>query len=346
MIHGFFQMGSRWPRPPPRRWAGPSTTSSGRSAEVSPRCLRGRPGRPPARRSRTRWRARARANRPPVQPTMSVVSQSSKPTTNPATNATHGEAEEAVAHPLAERDPVRDAGPLGQHRIVAHGDQPARSTSDRRSSSTRACEKCRRATSALCSSSDWSGWSRKARSGSGSSVGNQRKPKRQQLLRPPGTARPRPACGAAPPRSGGCRTPPTCWGRRRRRLRRRRPPSSRAAVGGGPVPSRRRAARPAPLRSRARPGRAASRCRRPRQSARGPPGCPCGRWPGPGGRTGGRRRRPPARSRRRGAVTGGRVDVEAVVDGGGLDAPLGELAPGEVVDGDVAPGRVVGWELV
>ena len=67
---------------------------------------------------------------------------------------------------------------------------------------------------------------------------------------------------------------------------------------------------------------------------------PCGRWPAPGGHeplvvghveaaAGG------------GAVAGGGVDVEAVVDGGGRDAALGQLRRGEPVDGDVAPGGVV-----
>jgi hypothetical protein len=39
-------------------------------------------------------------------------------------------------------------------------------------------------------------------------------------------------------------------------------------------------------------------------------------------------------------VTGRRVGVEAVVDRRGVDAPLGELAPGQLVDDHVAPGGV------
>ena len=47
-----------------------------------------------------------------------------------------------------------------------------------------------------------------------------------------------------------------------------------------------------------------------------------------------------------GAVAGSGVHVEAVADGDGIDAAIAELVAGQVVDGDVAPRRVVVGQLV
>ena len=129
---------------------------------------------------------------------------------------------------------------------------------------------------------------------------------------------------------------------------------SRRASPGRPGTGRRPPGARARARSRPRPGRAASRWRPSRAAdADARRRCSCGAGPGSAGGPGGRsvadpegRRAPsgppalagPARPAARGRARHG----EGVVDGGGGDAPVGQLAPAQLVDGDVAPARVVG----
>ena len=116
-----------------------------------------------------------------------------------------------------------------------------------------------------------------------------------------------------------------------------------------PATGRRRASARARARSPPRPARAASRWRRAARTGGLRQGRPCGGWPEPGGPRAARRVRRRARPGAVAIAARGwcpcRAGGEAVVDRGGRQAPIGELALGEPVDGHVAPGRVVGGQL-
>ena len=160
---------------------------------------------------------------------------------------------------------------------------------------------------------------------------------------PPGSGRPRQGGDGAPPRPAGCRTPPTREGNTHRV---RRGVARRGRAGGGGEPPGSAPGRGVALElgrvTPPRGARAASRWRRaPRRSRWRAPiplrGIARTGWASTASSGADAERSPDALP-----IAGAWVGVEPVHDHGGLDASLGELAPGEAVDAHVTPGRVVG----
>ena len=248
-----------------------------------------------------------------------------------------GGQEQAIARRQAEADPLGDAGPALAVRDRSR--QPACPIEQRRAA---------RRSGPRGRSGPWPppgcgragrgpGRPSKAASRAGSSARNHRNPRRPQLVGDGVVADDGLVGGGARPRPAGCRTPPTWRGRARRRPPRRCPPArARAVDHPAPAPGQQAVeGRSVPLLGGAR-----QPVRRAHRGAQGEGGGDVLALDGPD-RVDQQRLVVGHAQRRRAsvAIAGRWVGGEAVVDRHRLDAPVGHLDAGPLVDGTRAARR-------